>query len=400
MITMRILFLMKVFEVGGQEVVTSVLANYFIEQGHRVSLASFLPPSDMMVKRLNKNIQVYTLGNFKKSSHNVNQLHNILEKEKIDIVINQWGLPYIPAKVLDKARRNLNLKVISIYHNDPLSNARLKDVEIALDNTKNPLKKIVLNTKLHLFKVITSLSMRYVYNHSDLYMVLSPCYTEHFIRFTNIKEPKWLLAQTNPVTIDSSDYIYDSAVKRKEIIYVGRIDYNQKRVYRVIDTWALLEDKYPNWKLTIVGDGPERVNIEKQVKELGLQRVSFEGFQQPKEYYKRASMLMLTSEYEGFPLVLAECMSFGVVPAVYGSYSAVYDIIEDGKDGIILPFDEEKGFNAEKMAERMAAIMDSPETLQTMAVQAVEKSKEYSIDKIARQWEELMGKLANKIKYE
>ena len=105
---------------------------------------------------------------------------------------------------------------------------------------------------------------------------------------------------------------------------------------------------------------------------------------------------MLTSEYEGFPLVLAECMSFGVVPAVYGSYSAVYDIIEDGKDGIILPFDKEKKFDAAMMADRMAAIMESPETLQTLAIQAMKKSKEYSLDKIAKQWEEVMGEISQK----
>lgn len=71
--------------------------------------------------------------------------------------------------------------------------------------------------------------------------------------------------------------------------------------------------------------------MEKQVRELKLRNVSFEGFQNPKEYYERASILLLTSEFEGFPLVLPECMSFGVIPAVYGSYSAVYDIVEDGK---------------------------------------------------------------------
>ena len=64
--------------------------------------------------------------------------------------------------------------------------------------------------------------------------------------------------------------------------------------------------------------------------------------------------------------MLAECMSFGVVPVVYGSYSAVNDIIEDGKDGIIVPKTDE-GFNA-----------------------AIEKSKNYSTDKIYEQWMRVM----------
>ena len=45
--------------------------------------------------------------------------------------------------------------------------------------------------------------------------------------------------------------------------YTPRIDYNQKRVYRVVDTWAKLESVFPDWKLTRVGDGTARKDIEK-----------------------------------------------------------------------------------------------------------------------------------------
>ena len=391
---MKILFLTKSFGFGGVSVVTSMLANNFHKFGYHVSVfALYKGDGDTIEERFGKHIKLYVGDGFSASSNNVEKLRNIFLNEQIDIVINQWGLPYVPAKLLNKAKHGLGIKVITVYHNDPLSNARLKDVEITLERTTNPIKKWVLEMKWKAFKGITSNSMRYVYNHSDIYMVLSPSYVEHFKKFTGIKNPTKLLVQTNPVTIDKSEFILNPSNKQKEIIYVGRIDYNQKRVYRVIETWTLLEERFPDWKLTIVGDGPERKDIEEQVKEKGLTHVSFEGFQQPIEYYKRVSILMLTSEYEGFPLVLAECMSFGVVPAVYGSYSAVYDIVEDGKDGIILPFDKAKGFDAAMMAERMAVVMDSPEILQAMAIQAMEKSKEYNIDKIARQWENVFRKL-------
>lgn len=241
-----------------------------------------------------------------------------------------------------------------------------------------------------------TVSYRHVIFGRLLFMVLSECYIEEFQKFTRIKGLSHLAVMTNPITIENAEIQYDENKKEKEIIYVGQLDFVQKRVYRVIDTWNYLEERFPDWHLTIVGAGDDRENLEKHVSALGLQHVSFEGFQSPISYYKRASMLMLTSDFEGFPLVLAEGMSFGVVPAVYGSYSAVYDIIEDGRDGIILLFDKEKGFDAAMMAERMAAIMESPETLQTMAVQAMEKSKEYSLDKIARQWEEVMGKISQK----
>ena len=388
---MNILFLMKAYEIGGQEVVTSVLAKSF-NDNNNVIIACFNQPNKMMVRRTCNDVKVYSLNGFRYSEGNVAKLRDILISEKIDVVINQWGLPYIGAKVLDKARNGLNIKVIAIYHNDPGTNARIKDVEIELSKTQNGLKRLLLDTKKGLFRLITSRSMRYVYNHSDVYQVLSPSFVERFKEFTGIRNPKKLMVQTNPVTIDAGGFTLDTSKKEKEIIYVGRIDYNQKRVYRVINTWALLEKKYPDWRLTIVGDGVERENIEKQAKALGLKNVSFEGFKSPIEYYKRARILMLTSEYEGFPLVLAECMSFGVVPAVYGSYSAVYDIVNDGVNGIVFPYQKE-GFSAEKAAIQLQKIMHNDAVYNDMAEKAIETSKRYSVDEIYKSWEETFEKL-------
>lgn len=389
---MNILFLMKVYEIGGQEVVTSVLAKSFSDNNNNVIIACFNQPNKMMIRRTCDAVKVYSLNGFNYSENNVAKLRDILISEKIDIVINQWGLPYIGAKVLEKAKKGLKVKVIAIYHNDPGTNARIKDVEIELSKTDNGFKRLLLITKKNLYRFITSRSMRYVYNHSDVYQVLSPSFVERFKNFTGIKNPKKLMVQTNPVTIETGDFVLKPANKEKEIIYVGRIDYNQKRVYRVIDTWTLLEKKYPDWRLTIVGDGVERENIEKQAKALGLKNVSFEGFKSPIEYYKRARILMLTSEYEGFPLVLAECMSFGVVPAVYGSYSAVYDIVNDGVNGIVFPYQKE-GFSAEKAAIQLQKIMHNDAVYNDMAEKAIETSKRYSVDEIYKSWEETFEKL-------
>lgn len=389
---LNILFLMKVFEVGGQEVVTATLADTFIKKGHQVVIASFKQPNDMMVKRTNPSVRFYTIGDFKYSKENVDIVRKILLENHINVVINQWGLPYVPCKVLNESKEGMAIKTIAIYHNSPDTNARIKDVEIALSETHNPLKKAMLCAKMFAFKQITSRSMKYVYQHTDLYMVLSPSFVKKFKEFTGITHPDHLQVLTNPVTIDSSSYDYFLSKKQKEIIYMGRIDYNQKRVYRVVDTWAKLESVFPDWKLTIVGDGTARKDIEKQVKEYGLQRVSFEGFQQPKPYYERASILMLTSEYEGFPLVLAECMSFGVVPAVYGSYSAVYDIVNDGVNGIVFPYNKE-GFSAEDAARRMERIMADETIYKNMAKKAIETSKRYSVNEIYKSWKETFNRL-------
>ena len=389
---MNILFLMKVFEIGGQEVVTATLAKSFVDHGHNVSIAVFNKPNPQMVARLDTRVKVYTIGEFRYTESNVRKLRKILIQEKADIVINQWGLPYVPAKVLHKARRGLGIKTIAVYHNSPDSNARLKGVELALEHTDNPLKRLLLFCKMFAFKQITSRSMRYVYYHSDLYMVLSPSFIDKFKNFTGIKNPNHLVVQTNPVTIDASDYKFSPEEKQKEVLYVGRLEHNQKRVNRVIETWEFIEEHNPNWKLTIVGDGPERSNLEQISNNIGLKRVSFVGFQNPNEYYKRAAVLMLTSEYEGFPLVIAECMSFGVVPIVYGSYSAVYDIIENGKNGAIVEPKNGK-FNVQTCVKVLLGLMNNNDGLRKMSAKAMQASKQYSIEHIYEQWSNTLNSI-------
>lgn len=389
---MNILFLMKVYDVGGIEIVAATLASCFVRHGHHVVIATFSPPDALTVARTDGRVKIYTIGDYVCSAKNVATLRNILQENHIQVVINQWGLPLVPCRTLNKAKKGLDIKTIAVYHNQIDTNARIKDVEIALDECTNPVKRCLLHLKKAMFTMVTSRSMAYVYRHTDLYQVLSPSYMPLFSNFTGIKHPDHLMVQTNPVTLDASDFDYSFEKKPKEIIYIGRIDYNQKRVYRVIDTWAKLEEKFHDWKLTIVGDGVERKNVEKQVVEYGLKRVSFEGFQQPKPYYERASILLLTSEYEGFPLVLAECMSFGVIPVVYDSYSAVRDIIDDGKDGVVIPY-EKNGYDADKAAGMLALVMQNDSLRDTMAHAAIDKSKAYSVERIYQEWLRTFGKL-------
>lgn len=388
----NILFLLKGLETGGLEVVTAVLANKFVEEGYQVSVFSFLGGKHSIAERFDKRIKLYQQDDYSQSKENVAKLRKVLIDDKIDVIINQWGLPYTPIKTALKASQGLQVKIISVYHNAPSFNGRIQKLNIALMECENPVKRLALRLMRWAFRRVTSNAMAYIYKHSDLFLVLSPSYIEEFKRFTGVKDVSHLHVQTNPITVEHDGFKYAFDKKQKEIIYVGRLDFVQKRVYRVIDTWNYLEDQFPDWKLTIVGDGEDRKNLENHVKCLGLKRVFFEGFQKPIEYYKRASILLLTSDFEGFPLVLAECMSFGVIPAVYNSYSAVVDIIDDGKDGIVIPHHKD-GYKAEEAVDLVAHIMGDDIKREKMALAAIEMSKEYSVERIYEEWEKLFDKI-------
>jgi glycosyltransferase involved in cell wall biosynthesis len=142
---------------------------------------------------------------------------------------------------------------------------------------------------------------------------------------------------------------------------------------------------YPDWKLTIIGDGDDRGDLEKRIHEYGLKRVSITGFVNPIKYYKRASILLLTSEYEGFGLVVAEAMSHGVVPVVYNSFESARDLVTDGYNGILV----EKPYSTLTFTKVLQELMDKPNYLNELSNNSRIVSADYSIDKIAKEWYQL-----------
>ncbi len=389
---MNILFLLRSIGFGGVEVVTATLANKFANEGHNVSIFAREYRENNLSNRLSPKIRVYTGYGDNDGKKNVEYLHNVYVKDDIQIVVNQWGLPYKPIRLARKAEKEHKVKVISFHHNDPSVNGKLNSVDIKISKCHNLLKLFLLRIQRLVYQFITSTSMRYTYNHSDRFMVLSETYLEHLQKFIRVSSENKQGVLTNPVTIDKGTFAYCPAEKRKEIIFCGRLDNIQKCPIRVLDVWDILSNKHPQWKLLFVGDGPDKENLKENVRQRQLKKVYFEGFQNPVEYYKRASVLIMTSDFEGFPLVLAECMSFGVVPCVYDSFAALHDIIQDNRNGIIVNKDDGR-FSAKRMADRMSEILQNEAKLHSMTLAAIETSKIYSVDNIYKDWTKILNEL-------
>lgn len=383
---MNILFLLRSVGFGGVEVVSVVLANMLEKKGHKVSIFAREFREKNISSRLSANIHVYYGCGDNGCKKNIALLHDVYEKEKIQLVVNQWGLPYMPIRLAMQAQGSHSVKIISFYHNDPAINGKLNSVNLKLKNESNLVKKIFLEAKKHIYYAITSFSMKYTYNHSDRFMVLSECYLENLQNFIRVSYEKKQGVLTNPITVDNGNFSYCPSDKKKEVIFCGRLDNIQKCPIRVLDVWNILSQKHHQWNLRFVGDGPDKENLEENVRKRWLKNVYFEGFQNPVEYYKRASILVMTSDFEGFPLVLAECMSFGVIPCVYNSFGAVHDIIKDDQNGMIV--EKINGFfSAKEMASRLAEIMSDDCRRESMARNAIETSRKYSINSIYKQWE-------------
>ena len=93
-------------------------------------------------------------------------------------------------------------------------------------------------------------------------------------------------------------------------------------------------------------------------------------------------------------LVLVEGMSFGVIPVAYASYTAVYDIIDNNKNGIIIPYHED-GYPAEYAAQKIGELIDDKDKRAQMAFSAIKDSYQYSLTTICKEWEKKLFQLIN-----
>lgn len=100
--------------------------------------------------------------------------------------------------------------------------------------------------------------------------------------------------------------------REKEVLAVGRL-HSQKGFDRLLDAWKRVADELPDWRLTIVGEGSERPALEERIANSNLRNVTLAGAHAHIECdMRRASLLALTSRYEGLPLAMIEAMWCGL----------------------------------------------------------------------------------------
>lgn len=212
-----------------------------------------------------------------------------------------------------------------------------------------------------------------IYEKVDAFVLLSERYREPFMRIAGLGQAPKVYALSNPLLLSPCVALPE---KQKELLYVGRLPWQHKRVDRLLKAWHLLERDFPDWRLTIVGEGPAQARYEELTAELGLQHVVFEGRQSPEAFYARASIFCMTSTFEGFPLVLPEAQAAGCVPVVFDSYAAVHDIIENGVNGCLV-----RPFRLHLYAAALRGLMSNAARRAAMAEAAQQSVRRFSAEK-------------------
>ena len=178
-----------------------------------------------------------------------------------------------------------------------------------------------------------------------------------------------------------------SSLTEKKFVACGRC-ITQKGFDLLIESFHHFAEKEKKWTLTIVGDGEMRPQLEEQIERYQLKdRVTITGYTNDvKKYLKEASVYLLSSRWEGFPMVLTEAFEMGL-PVVSYDITAVAPLVTDGREGYLT-----KSFDTEAFAEKMYEIsQDTKEKRAQMASYAIEKANSLAIEKIILQWKELLG---------
>ena len=186
---------------------------------------------------------------------------------------------------------------------------------------------------------------------------------------------------------------YTDTSKCNEMLFMGRLSRVDKRVDRLLRIWEDVERVNDEWSLSIVGDGDDRTALECIAKELGLKRVTFYGHTtSPNEFYQRASILCLTSQFEGVPLVFGEAQQANSVCLSFDCGAGVGVILApSGVNGVIVPNGDEKMF----VEELIRPIKDTS-LRESIAKRAKSNVTKFSLERVGDMYIDIFDNILNR----
>ena len=173
-------------------------------------------------------------------------------------------------------------------------------------------------------------------------------------------------------------------LKNKRFVSVGRLS-PEKGHLDLLKLYRHILKNHPDWTLDIIGDGPERENIEKYIEKHSLEKnVILHGFQ-GRDYIDKvlheSSIYLMTSYTESFGIVLIEAMSHGVPCVAYDSAEGAREIINSGENGYLI-----KHRSMEAMIMKVEDLMKNEKERVKIGKQARESVRKYTSDIIGEEW--------------
>lgn len=196
----------------------------------------------------------------------------------------------------------------------------------------------------------------------------------------------------NPLTYSPIDTLRE---RRKNILCAGRVDqWDIKGFDRMISMWATLSPMHPDWTLEIAGPGSDKSimylteiaqqhNVAHSVRFLGQ-------IGQMDKLYQDSAIFALPSRVEGFPMVLLEAMSQGCACISFDMQNAIYEIISNNYDGIIV-----QDNNVKEFITQLDILISEDDKRNDIALNAIQSVRRFDKEIFTDNWEKLIHNIAN-----
>ncbi len=231
--------------------------------------------------------------------------------------------------------------------------------------------------------------IRFLYPHADGIITPSSGIANNLI--SKSIQRKKIYVVHNPVDIDmvrqkaleQLDHPWYAPGAGNIITAIGRLG-SEKGFDCLVKAVGILTKASAGCKLVIVGEGQERLNLEKLITALQLEdRVQLVGFQQnPYKYLSLSTVFVLSSRYEGFPNVLLEALSLGIPSVATRCLTGPDEIITDGVNGILVAPDDEKA-----LADGIGMLLKDEELRRKLSLAGKARSEDFRVNTIVKQFE-------------
>ena len=227
--------------------------------------------------------------------------------------------------------------------------------------------------------------MRKLYPRLDLYVALTERDAEKWRRM--LGDGVKVAAMPNAVP-DTGEGV--SPLTDKVVLASGRLTF-QKGFDRLVPVWRQVAEKHPDWELRIFGAGYQKDKLSELIAVNGLEdSAHLMGYSsQLFDEMRRASVFVMPSRFEGFPMTLLEAMSCGLPPVAYDFPNGARELVVDGVNGRLVANKDSDG-----MVRALCDLIEDEELRRKLGEQAPAAVDGYDIESLAARWDEILRDVA------